>query len=293
MMSCVELEDLTGGFLEFYEAARAQDAEGRWKLWQALYNFAALPPTSDRDCRARELLECAWPQYAHVLDRVAPNVAIVRARVNPLLAAVRDHLGYDGPITVRVLLFVGMLDGNAFAYRRGGECLIAIPVEGDSQQIPLLVAHELSHAVHGAKASISATWVRSLGELVIQEGIATRTTQAIFPGLAPDAYLDTSGELAPTAGADGLSWYLSCRRSRLTILRAVLENVARSDAETVQRFLIGPGPSGLPREAYYAGWEIVGALLDHSLPLNAIAAMSGESLPGLVTQGTRLAEQVR
>ncbi len=291
-MTCIEFEDLTGRFLGFYKAAAEQnpDSEARWKLWQARYNFAPLPPTAERDRRARELLELAWPRYRERLDRIGANAATVRTQVQPLLGAVRDQLGYGGPITVRVILFVGMLDGNAFGYRRDAECVVAIPVEGADQQIPMALVHELSHAVHGVKARLSEGWVRSVGEFVIQEGLATRTTQAVFPGRAPDRYLDTDGEVTPlTAGADGLSWYEACRRSRLAILRGVRGSVARCDVEAVQRFLIGPGPSGLLREAYYAGWEIVGALLGSSWTLSTIAAKRPESLPAVATDGIRLA----
>jgi hypothetical protein len=39
--------DLTGNFLSFYDSATAERAgsDERWRLWQRLDGFAAVPPT--------------------------------------------------------------------------------------------------------------------------------------------------------------------------------------------------------------------------------------------------------
>ena len=42
-------------------------------------------------------------------------------------------------------------------------------------------------------------------------------------------------------------------------------------SEDVMRFTMGEGPSGIEREAYYAGWAVVGYWLEHGMTFGEIA----------------------
>ena len=49
--------------------------------------------------------------------------------------------------------------------------------------------------------------------------------------------------------------------------------------EDIQRFTIGPGPAGLEREAYYAGWLVVGDWLAHFMSFFEIARIPEKEMP--------------
>ena len=49
--------------------------------------------------------------------------------------------------------------------------------------------------------------------------------------------------------------------------------------EDIQRFTIGPGPAGLEREAYYAGWLVVGDWLAHGMSFSEIARIPEKDMP--------------
>lgn len=52
--------------------------------------------------------------------------------------------------------------------------------------------------------------------------------------------------------------------------------------QTVYRFTMGEGTRGLPREAYYAGWQVVGNLQVKGYSLAEVARVQAEALPDLV-----------
>ena len=73
----ITVRDLTPKFLTFYRAATARqlDPDARFRLWQADYGFAAVPPTPQGDSMARTLLDRAWPNYPSVLARIERGAA--------------------------------------------------------------------------------------------------------------------------------------------------------------------------------------------------------------------------
>ena len=56
-------------------------------------------------------------------------------------------------------------------------------------------------------------------------------------------------------------------------------------AATAHRFTFGTGSTGLPHEAYFAGWVVVGALLRAGVPLHSIATTPSSQLPQLILDG--------
>jgi len=48
---------------------------------------------------------------------------------------------------------------------------------------------------------------------------------------------------------------------------------------TLPWLTIGPGPAGLEREAYYAGWLVVGDWLAHGMSFSEIARIPEKEMP--------------
>jgi hypothetical protein len=55
--------------------------------------------------------------------------------------------------------------------------------------------------------------------------------------------------------------------------------VESDKSEDVIRFTMGKGPSGIEREAYYAGWAVVGYWLEHRMTFAEIARIPGKEMP--------------
>ena len=50
------------------------------------------------------------------------------------------------------------------------------------------------------------------------------------------------------------------------------------------RFTMGKGPSGIEREAYYAGWLVVGYWLDRGMTFADIARIPEQEMPDRVAE---------
>jgi hypothetical protein len=55
--------------------------------------------------------------------------------------------------------------------------------------------------------------------------------------------------------------------------------VESAKSEDVMRFTMGKGPSGVEREAYYAGWAVVGYWLEHGMTFAEIARIPEKEMP--------------
>jgi hypothetical protein len=269
----VRVTDLSPKFLAFYDSANAQhlDASERWVVWKRLYGFAAVPPTPFGDSLARRLLDSAWTRYPDSLPRIRKGVASFGVSPDVQLHRVESLLGCGQDTRVRLIAFVGGFEDNAFAFAIDGVPTIAIPIEsGDAQQSMI---HEFTHAVHRSSgcADFKSGYGQSLGELVVSEGVAMRVVQALRPGRPEYTYVAHSQE-----------WLDTARTRRTAILNGILEHVADSGNAVVQRFTFGQGTTGLTREAYYAGWEIVGELLRSGMPFHDIATTPPARFPALI-----------
>lgn len=271
-MPTLSIVDLTPKFLTFYEQAQGvTDQEERWKLWQALYGFAAVPPTPQGKVRARELLEQAWNKYKDHLDLFVSGAQSLQPAPAPVLQSVCDLLDHQA-VAVQLIVFVGGFEDNAFAYANGGQYNVCLPIEQSARKRALVLPHEFTHAVHLAKAGLTGSWERSIAQLILEEGLATRCTEKLVPNRMTTDYL---GEEA---------WLTRCRSQATQIYQGLLPCLAKEDGQTVYQFTMGQGTTGIEREAYYAGWHVVGWLLAQGWSLANLAGLPAAELPALVNQ---------
>lgn len=268
--------DLTPKFLAFYDSATARplDPDARWALWKHLDGFAAVPPTPfGVDTLARRLLDAAWPRYPAALPRIRQGVAAYGVVPDSVLGRVAAVLGCGAPPRVRLVAFVGGFEANAFAYGSSdGLPTVAVPIEaGDAARA---MAHEFAHIIHrGRCTTFTSGYAQGLAELVVTEGVAMQVVAQLFPG-------DSAASYVQAPGAPG--WFAAASARRTAILQGVRAHATERGVAAVQRFTFGGGTTGLPREAYYAGWEITEALLRGGMSLHDIASTPPERLPALI-----------
>ena len=269
------IKDLTPKFLQFYEKATKENAspQQRWELWKKDYDFAAVPPTPEGEKMARKILDEAWPKYPAVLDRIRAGASNITPDPRASLHAIAELLRPDKPVNVTLLVYVGGLEGNAFTAAQGGQITTALPIEDDLDSRALRMTHELTHAVHISMGSFAGGWIRTIGTTVLTEGLAMRVTQRLLPR-HPDAYY---AEARP-------GWFAEAEKLRESILKDVRQTTASDKSNDVMRFTMGKGPSGIEREAYYAGWLVVGYWLEHGMSYAEIARIPEKEMPARVSQ---------
>jgi len=267
----LHIVDLSPRFLDFYQAAANVDADTRWQLWNDRYGFAAVPPTAEGKQLARKLLDDAWSRYPQALPLIRKGVAAMEPRPEVVLKKVADVLGLDGPFEMQVTAYVGAFDGNAFTMAQDRKPMVAVPLEMDAAQRALVFPHEMTHAVHIATAGLSGGWERSIAETIMQEGLAMHVAQVVSPGRDVRAYIEHEK-----------GWYDTAMAKSDTILRGLLPDLDKSDSPTVFRYTMGTGNTNTEREAYLAGWLVVGDLLERGRSLPDIARVPSAEMPGLV-----------
>jgi uncharacterized protein YjaZ len=135
------------------------------------------------------------------------------------------------------------------------------------------MTHELTHAVHISMGSFSGGWIRTIGTTVLTEGLAMRVTQKLVPGRSEASYV----EARP-------GWFVEATKLRSAILKDIQPALSSDKSEDVMRFTMGKGPSGLEREAYYAGWLVVGYWLDYGMTFAEIARIPEAEMPSRVNE---------
>lgn len=261
----LKVRSLTPKFLAFFAAAQAatdDSADTRWRLWKEKYDFAAVPPTPEGDAIARRMLDEAWPRYRDALPAIQNAGARIESEARESLAIVHDRLRLDRPLRTQVLLYVGGFEGNAFTAPGREGPVVAVPAEITGSERRRLLAHELTHVVHIALGNLTDGWERSIAETIVSEGLAMHVARAAYPGQPDAAYVEHQP-----------GWLARAEARRAEILRGVVPHLETSDSATVFRFTMGEGPNGLAREAYYAGWVIVGTWLAEGESLADIARL--------------------
>lgn len=273
----LQLVDLTPRFLEFHQrAADETDPERRFELWKAHYDFVALPPgLPDRDERARAMLDAAWDGYDKVLYRIRPGIAALSPAPEPVLAQVSALLEVDDQLpAITLLYYVGMLDGNAFfAPAPDGSGLVALPAEMEPERRELSMAHEFAHAVHHSLSGLAMGPEGSVAGLVISEGIAMHATRALFPERADHHHLGGSKE-----------WQQRCNAKISVLLTELAGHLQDTGPESVNRLTMGQGLTGMEREAYCAGWHLVGRLLTQGMTLAELARLEDQEVTDLLAE---------
>lgn len=271
----VTITDLSPKFLAFHTAAEQEKAspDRRWELWKQIYDFAAVPPTSKGEKMARRLLDQAWPRYPSVLEQIRAGAAGMTPQPEETMRAVVELLQPDKAASVRLLVFVGGFEDNAFTAAGAGRITVAMPVEMSPDRRALIMAHEFTHAVQIATGSVSGGWERSIGTTVLSEGLAMRVTEKLFPGRPARDFV----EMAP-------GWLEQATKRHSEILRGIRPYLQSEKGEDVMRFTMGQGPAGLHREAYYAGWEVVGYWLDHGMSFAEITRIPEKEMPARVAE---------
>lgn len=271
----ITVKDLTPKFLTFYRAAAGAhlSAEQRFKLWKQDDGFAAVPPTPQGDQIARKLLDVAWPKYPSALSRIEKGAAGIQPSPQATLRRVADLLQADEPIHITLVVYVGAFEGNAFTAGGPKGVTVALPVEQSARQRGPAMTHEFTHAVVIATGYSSGGWVRTIAETVLQEGLAMHVAQHFYP----DRPVKTFVEMPSEPG-----WLARSERLQPQILRDVKTALRSDKSSDVMRFTMGVGPSGIDREAYYAGWKVVGYWLSHGLTYADIARIPEADAPARV-----------
>ncbi len=271
----VRVVDLTPRFLAFYDAALEENADEarRWELWQEMYGFAALPPVPERDSLARQMLAGAWPRYPSVIDRIREGAEAIRPTPDSILRAVATRLEADEPVRVELLVFAGDVASGGFFAPQDGRMVVALPVEEEPDQRTQTLVHEFTHVAHHALGHLSEGWERSLARTLFAEGLANRMQQAFFPDRPAAAFV----EHRP-------GWFAEAEAREAAILRGLRESLTDASSDQVMRFTMGTGTTGIEREAYYAGWVVVGYLLEHGWDLSELARVPEDEITQLVAQ---------
>jgi hypothetical protein len=265
--------DLTPKFLRFYDEAMRDHAspDARWLLWKRDYDFAAVPPTPAGQAMTRRMLDDAWPRYPAALDQIRAGAAGLTPDPYTTANAIAALLHPAAPVKLTLAVYVGAFEENAFTAAQGGTIMVAVPIEAASDHRTLRMTHEMTHAIHIGMGSFSGGWIRTVGTTVLTEGLAMRVTQALHPGL-PDTAI-VQGRADWLAEADG---------KRTAILQDIGGVLNSNGSDDVTRYTIGKGAAGIEREAYYAGWLVVGYWLAHGMTFDQIARIPEAQMPARV-----------
>lgn len=268
----IVVKDLTPKFLAFYHDASAQplSSDARFALWKKEYGFAAVPPTAEGDKMARRLLDDAWPKYAVALPVIKLGAAGIEPSPAATLNRVTALLKPDRPVHLKLTAYVGGFEGNAYTMGQGGQPIVALPVEQTPAERAPMMTHEFVHAVQISMGTMTGAWVRTIGATVLSEGLAMRTTQHLFPGKPDASFIEMKSDPG---------WLKRAGKMRLAILRDVRSALDSSKSDDVFRYTMGVGPAGIDREAYYAGWLVVGYWLKHGLTYCDIARIPEADAP--------------
>ena len=271
----IQVTDLTPKFLRFYEAAQQQHADEaqRWQLWKQMVDFAAVPPTPEGEKMARKMLDDAWPRYPQVMTEIRAGAKGIQPPPESIVQSVATLLKATVPIDLKLAVFVGNFDDNAFtAPGKDQVPTVAVPVEAPEKG--RLLAHEFTHVVEAEQAHLSLDWQRSIAHTIFVEGLAMRATASLYPGLAPKDYIV---ETSP-------GWYDKAREREAQIIADIQPHVDASDSDSVMRYTMGTGGAGIDREAYYVGWIVIGDLLQHGWDFSRLARVQDAEMPKLVQE---------
>lgn len=265
MKDNIEIKNLVPKFLDFYNKAVGCDEETRFELWKKHYGFAAVPPGEEGALLAKQQLEAAWEKYEKVipfLEQWTPD----SEKIQQHLSKIKNVLECNESIDVVLIFFVGAFDENAFAAPYGeNRIAVCLPVETGEKQITIV--HELIHLVHGKISGSAMGFGRPVASLVFQEGLATQLSKYLVPGYEDAVYVEHQ---------DG--WLQECCNDAEQILQGIKPYLQESSAERIYQFTMGAGTTGKAREGYFAGWRLIGDMLNDGWSFSDIARIREEDM---------------
>jgi hypothetical protein len=159
---------------------------------------------------------------------------------------------------------VGAFDGNAFAAPYGeNRIAVCLPVEEGINRITMV--HELIHLVHGKITGFTAGWEIPVASLVMQEGLAMQLSKHLVPNHKDEDYV-----------ADQNGWFRSCCMDEQQILQGIKPYLKECSGERIFQFTMGTGTTGKVREGYFAGWKLIGTMLENGMTFAEIARIKAE-----------------
>lgn len=267
-MDEIAVQNLVPNFLEFYDHAKsAESADERWALWEKYYRFAAVPPGEEGYRLARNLLDASWGQYHAVISELEnwePDSKAIHEYIKRIQKTLHDH--EEASFDITIVYFVGNFDGGAFVTpAKEGGLALCLPVEAPISDITL--AHEITHIIHAKKAGLSIKVERYIATLIMQEGLATRISQHMVPGKNNQEYIG----LAP-------GWLEYCAQKENEIFTGILPYLNKSDIDIVNKFTVGKGTTGITREAYYVGWQLIGFLEEKGVAIHRLLELDEDEI---------------
>ena len=269
MKDNIEIINLVPKFLEFYGKAAGCDGESRFETWKKHYGFAAVPPGEEGELLAKQMLDCAWDKYEAVipfLEKWSPDIQ----KIQQYLSKIKNALDFSGAVDVVLVFFVGAFDENAFAAPYGeNRIAVCLPIENGENEVTIV--HELVHLVHGKMIGSAMSWERSVASLVFQEGLATRLSKYLVPGYRDEIYVEHQK-----------GWLQECCKDAEKILQGIKPFLKDCSAEKIFQFTMGKGTTGKAREGYFAGWKLIGDMLDNGWTFSDIARVREDDMASVL-----------
>jgi hypothetical protein len=268
----LDIVDLSPRFLDFYEASKSLHPDRRFEEWQKRYGFAAVPPTAEGMSIARNLLDSAWPKYPAILPIAKGGFEGMQPSPVEAAAEVADLLKADRPIKLKLVVYVGGFEDNAFvSVEPDGTPFVALPLEMSPDVRARVLRHELTHAIHAKTAKLAPGYERSLARVIFEEGLAMHVARSLTTGASAELF----GEHRP-------GWLAEANARRDGILRGIRPHLKTADGKSVFAFTMGRGSQDMEREAYFVGWQVVGELLRNGYSFEQLARVAEADMPRIV-----------
>ncbi|HET9030147.1 MAG TPA: DUF2268 domain-containing putative Zn-dependent protease [Candidatus Aquilonibacter sp.] len=252
----LHIVDRVSKFETFYQDATRTpiSAGARFALWQKEDGIAAVPPGPQGQQMARELLDAAWPRYPSLVAKLPVMAETAQADAQASFTALnRLFADEETPIDTRLVLYVGQFDNNAYTIpaMNGNPPTVMMSVENANLRVEL--AHELAHSINFQLAHVKNSFGAPIGETMFLEGLAMHASKDIVPGMPDRRYTEMPGDTG---------WLAQCEARKGRILAGIRPYLNASGRDSAMRFTFGTGTTGMHREAYCAGWILVGSLLE-------------------------------
>jgi hypothetical protein len=259
-------------FEAFYAHATSApiDSNSLFSLWQKENGLAAVPPGAAGDAMARRIVDAAWDKYPALMPRLPTLSAEAERTARDLFARDNDLLetGSD-KIRARLVLYVGQFDDNAYTMPAMNDKPPTVLMPVESPILKLLLAHELTHAIHLQLAGIKNFFGAPVGETMFMEGLAMHTAQRAVPGLSDAAY---------TEMPDDKGWFARCSAHKDAVLKGIYSDLDKSGTDIAMKYTFGRGNTDMSREAYCAAWFAMGKLLNSGKTLAELARVPEDKM---------------